>query len=170
MSLPRLAVYASHSALQIAQGATKEGLSVTLFGPARALNFYRRFPSLKAELVECYGKECLDVLDERTHVLIPHGSLVEYVGMLKNMLRKYGYRATVLPIVGKGEERNIGGQTTKTTKTRFRLQIVAREDVKRFVSTCGQHIHPFKETRRYFLTNILQHKIEWSNANLLKEE
>jgi len=75
-----LAVYASHSAIQILLGAREEGLPATLFGPPDALKLYRRFPGLISNLVEYKGDECLTFLKEQGHVLIPSGSIVEYVG------------------------------------------------------------------------------------------
>ena len=77
--LPILAVYASHSAIQVVEGAYREGLEIVLFGPEERLKLYRRFPSLRFNTITCESGGCLDKLDD-VHVIIPNGSLVEYVG------------------------------------------------------------------------------------------
>ncbi len=80
MKKHRLAVYASHSAIQILLGAQEEGLPTTLFGPSDALRLYARFPSINSRIIEYKGPECLNVLKNEGHILIPSGSIVEYVG------------------------------------------------------------------------------------------
>ena len=77
---PVITVYASHSAVQVLRGAYEEGLDAVLFGPAEKIRLYLRFPNLVRGFVECSPATCLDVLDERRHVIVPNGSLVEYVG------------------------------------------------------------------------------------------
>ncbi|MCS7142889.1 MAG: formate--phosphoribosylaminoimidazolecarboxamide ligase [Aigarchaeota archaeon] len=86
MDAPKLAVYASHSALQIITGGRREGLNVTLFGPAERLTFYRRFRALQMSTLECTNEDCIEKLNSLSdHVVVPNGSLVEYVGA-KNVL------------------------------------------------------------------------------------
>lgn len=80
MNKHRLAVYASHSAIQILLGAQEEGLPTTLFGPLEALRLYARFPSIKSRMIEYKGPESLIALKNEGHILIPSGSIVEYVG------------------------------------------------------------------------------------------
>ena len=75
-----LAVYASHSAIQILIGAREEGLPITLFGPPEALKLYKRFPGLISNAVEYRGEDCLNLLKEQGNILVPSGSIVEYVG------------------------------------------------------------------------------------------
>jgi len=77
--LPALAVYASHSAIQVVEGAFREGVGVVLFGPSWRLRLYSRFPSLRFHVVECMGGGCLERLGDEC-VIVPNGSLVEYVG------------------------------------------------------------------------------------------
>ena len=76
---PTLATYASHSAIQVVEGAMREGLGAVLFGPPDRLRLYRRFPALRFVEIECDGGDCLDMLGGG-HILIPNGSLVEYIG------------------------------------------------------------------------------------------
>jgi len=82
---PVLCVYASHSALQIVAGASEEGLDTLLFGPLDRLTLYHRFPKLKFRSLECSAGDCLDKLVEQGDglIIIPNGSLVEYVGFEK---------------------------------------------------------------------------------------
>lgn len=57
-----------------------EGLEATLFGPPERLAFYKRFPGLRGRLVEYRGDSDLDALAESGHILVPSGSIVEYIG------------------------------------------------------------------------------------------
>ena len=77
---PVIAVYASHSAIQVIRGAYEERLDVVLFGPSNRIRLYKRFPLLSVYPVECEPSSCLEMLDSNRHVIIPNGSLVEYIG------------------------------------------------------------------------------------------
>lgn len=79
-ALPGVAVFASHSAIQLVRGAHEENLRAALFGEERALRFYSRFPSLQFESMPYSGPETLGELGDRGYVLVPNGSVVEYVG------------------------------------------------------------------------------------------
>ena len=81
-----IGVVASHSSLQILHGAKKEGLRT--LGIAVGENrrrFYKAFPGAEPDewlMLENY-REMLDYADwfrERNVIIIPHGSLVEYLG------------------------------------------------------------------------------------------
>lgn len=92
-SLPGIAAFASHSAVQVVIGATEEGLRAVLFGDERALRLYRRFPVLKFDQRPYEGIGTLDSLGEEGYVLVPNGSVVEYVGA-ENVVR------TRIPVFG----------------------------------------------------------------------
>lgn len=72
----------SHSSLQILHGTKKEGFKTALVTPEKRLKFYKQFPFID----EVYGYKNEDEAVEYinrfsdTGILIPHGSLVEYVG------------------------------------------------------------------------------------------
>jgi len=83
-----IGVVASHSSLQILHGARKEGFRT--LGIAVGENrrrFYKAFPGAEPDewlMLENY-REMLDHAEwfrERNVVIIPHGSLVEYLGSL----------------------------------------------------------------------------------------
>jgi len=72
----------SHSSLQILHGAKKEGFNTSLITPKNRVKFYRQFQFID----EIYGyeneDEALDYINKFSEngILIPHGSLVEYIG------------------------------------------------------------------------------------------
>ena len=81
-----IGVVASHSSLQILHGAKKEGFRT--LGIAVGENrrrFYKAFPGAEPDewlMLENY-REMLDYAEwfrERNVIIIPHGSLVEYLG------------------------------------------------------------------------------------------
>ncbi|MCS7094881.1 MAG: formate--phosphoribosylaminoimidazolecarboxamide ligase [Thaumarchaeota archaeon] len=83
MTKPRLsgiAAFSSHSAVQVVRGANEERLRALLFGDARSLRVYSRFPALKFEPRLYSGRETLNELGDLGFVLVPNGSVVEYVG------------------------------------------------------------------------------------------
>ncbi|MEM2042566.1 MAG: formate--phosphoribosylaminoimidazolecarboxamide ligase [Nitrososphaerota archaeon] len=90
-----MAVFASHSALQLVLGGEAQGVRVALFGPQQSLRLYRRFPGIGCELIEYSGPETLERLAERGYVLVPNGSVVEYVGpetLARSSVRVFGSR------------------------------------------------------------------------------
>lgn len=90
-----MAVYASHSALQLVLGGAAQRVRTALFGPERSLRLYRRFPGISCELVEYSGPGTLEALAERGYVLVPNGSVVEYVGpeaLAGSSIRVFGSR------------------------------------------------------------------------------
>ncbi|BFH73324.1 formate--phosphoribosylaminoimidazolecarboxamideligase [Sulfurisphaera javensis] len=72
----------SHSSLQILHGAKKEGFKTALVTPEKRVKFYKQFNFID----EVYGykneDEAVNYINnfEKNGILIPHGSLVEYVG------------------------------------------------------------------------------------------
>lgn len=83
-----LAVPASHSALQLMRGARDEHLRVVLVSTWRHYqSIYKRFPWLYDRLVlledwgELADESVVAELRKLNAILVPHGSLVEYVGV-----------------------------------------------------------------------------------------
>ncbi|MEM4474975.1 MAG: formate--phosphoribosylaminoimidazolecarboxamide ligase [Fervidicoccaceae archaeon] len=82
-----VATLASHTALQIAHGAKKEGLGTIVVGPRDRLSFYAEFGHLIDEFVEVssWSSLCDEEVERRLRelnaIVIPHGSFVEYVGL-----------------------------------------------------------------------------------------
>ena len=86
-SQPRLAVPGSHSALQLLKGARDEGLDAVLIATRRQYEaIYSRFPWLYSRVVildswrELASREILGELRRLNAVLVPHASLIEYLG------------------------------------------------------------------------------------------
>ncbi len=81
-----IGVLASHSALQILYGAKKEGLKTILISIPEREVFYNNFPHLidKTLVVDRWKDLCKDdvvrKLQELNTILVPHGSMVEYIG------------------------------------------------------------------------------------------
>ncbi len=80
-----VAVIASHSALQVLHGAKQEGLRTALIAtPSRWQRIYSRFQHLVDHLVlvDTWKQvaEKAEELRRLNAILVPHGSLVEYVG------------------------------------------------------------------------------------------
>ncbi|MHC1635977.1 MAG: formate--phosphoribosylaminoimidazolecarboxamide ligase [Candidatus Methanospirareceae archaeon] len=82
-----LATICSHSALQIFQGAKKEGFKTLGICTEGRKKFYESFPLAKPDefiIVDSYrdiaSSEVEGELLEKNAILIPHGSFVEYVG------------------------------------------------------------------------------------------
>lgn len=82
-----IATLASHSSLQIAHGAKKEGFRTVLVVTEDRVAFYRRFGHLVDHFVVverwqdvCRG-EVVRALRGYNSIFVPHGSFVEYVGM-----------------------------------------------------------------------------------------
>jgi 5-formaminoimidazole-4-carboxamide-1-(beta)-D-ribofuranosyl 5'-monophosphate synthetase len=76
---PVAALYAGHTALQLAQGSIEEGLQVIIFGPRDRLRLYSRFPAIRTRLVEYWGEETLDEIASEGGVIILSGGVVEYL-------------------------------------------------------------------------------------------
>jgi 5-formaminoimidazole-4-carboxamide-1-(beta)-D-ribofuranosyl 5'-monophosphate synthetase len=83
----RLAVPGSHSALQLLQGARDEGVEAILVATRRQYEaIYSRFPWLYSRVVildswrEFATSRVLETLRGMNAVLVPHASLIEYVG------------------------------------------------------------------------------------------
>ncbi|MFP3162787.1 MAG: formate--phosphoribosylaminoimidazolecarboxamide ligase [Acidianus hospitalis] len=73
----------SHSSLQILYGAKKEGFTTSVITDKNRENFYKRFNFI--DEVRSYNSldEALDLINKNNEesVFIPHGSLIEYLGM-----------------------------------------------------------------------------------------
>jgi 5-formaminoimidazole-4-carboxamide-1-(beta)-D-ribofuranosyl 5'-monophosphate synthetase len=82
-----IATLGSHSALQILKGAKDEGFRTALVCLKRRLGLYSRFKKLIDEMIlvdsfaEVVSPEVQERLLSLNAVLIPHGSLVEYVDL-----------------------------------------------------------------------------------------
>ena len=87
-----LAVPGSHSALQLLRGALDEGVPAVLVATRRLYEgIYRRFPWLytRALVLDSWGELASPAVVEKLRgmnaVLVPHGSLVEYLGWRRLM-------------------------------------------------------------------------------------
>jgi len=85
--VPRLAVPGSHSALQLLLGAGEEGLDAVLVATrAQYEAIYSRFPWLYSRVIlldswrQLASRRIVEELRSLETILVPHGSLVEYVG------------------------------------------------------------------------------------------
>ncbi|MBO3763397.1 MAG: formate--phosphoribosylaminoimidazolecarboxamide ligase [Candidatus Brockarchaeota archaeon] len=82
-----IATLGSHSALQILKGAKDEGFRTVLICLRKRLKLYSRFKKLIDEMIivdsfsEVIFKEVQSKLLNLNSILIPHGSLVEYVSL-----------------------------------------------------------------------------------------
>lgn len=82
-----IATLGSHSALQILKGAKDEGFKTALVCPQKRLKLYNRFKKLIDELiiVKDFSEITLPEIQEKllnlNSILIPHGSLIEYVSL-----------------------------------------------------------------------------------------
>ncbi|MBN2122097.1 formate--phosphoribosylaminoimidazolecarboxamide ligase [Candidatus Micrarchaeota archaeon] len=79
----KIATICSHSALQIFNGAREQGVKTIGICTERSRELYESFPYAKPDefiMVDDYTGIPVDELVEKESILIPHGSLVEYVG------------------------------------------------------------------------------------------
>ena len=82
-----IATLGSHSALQILKGAKDEGFKTALVCLKSRLKLYSRFKKLTDEIVlvesfsEIMSQEVQEKLSNLNAILVPHGSLVEYVSL-----------------------------------------------------------------------------------------
>jgi 5-formaminoimidazole-4-carboxamide-1-(beta)-D-ribofuranosyl 5'-monophosphate synthetase len=82
-----IATLGSHSALQILKGAKDEGFKTALVCLQKRLKLYNRFKKLIDELIivnnfsEIASPEVQEKLLNLNSILIPHGSLIEYVSL-----------------------------------------------------------------------------------------
>ncbi len=82
----RIGVLASHSALQILHGAKKEGFETVLITIPEREGFYANFRHLIDKVVhintwkEICRDEVIKKLQDLNVIIVPHGSMVEYVG------------------------------------------------------------------------------------------
>ncbi|MGB9806631.1 MAG: DUF1297 domain-containing protein [Thermoproteota archaeon] len=82
-----IATLGSHSALQILKGAKDEGFKTALVCLKSRLKLYSRFKKLMDEIVlvesfsEVISQEVQEKLSNLNAILVPHGSLVEYVSL-----------------------------------------------------------------------------------------
>jgi 5-formaminoimidazole-4-carboxamide-1-(beta)-D-ribofuranosyl 5'-monophosphate synthetase len=99
-----VATLCSHTSLQIFYGARKEGFKTLGIAVGTAPKFYDAYPKAKPDdffLIEQYDDllKCAAELTERNAILIPHGSLVEYIGaenFLNLELPTFGNRKVLL--------------------------------------------------------------------------
>ena len=95
----KICTLGSHTALQIMKGAKDEGMETILICTKDRKSFYDRFPIVDEYIIvdsykDLLNDEVQDKLIAENAVLIPHGSLVEYVGAqnslnLKVLASKY---------------------------------------------------------------------------------
>ena len=72
----------SHSSLQILHGAKKEGFKTVQITPESRVRFYSQFPFIDKVIGYKNEDEAVELINEYSQngILIPHGSLVEYIG------------------------------------------------------------------------------------------
>lgn len=72
----------SHSSLQILHGAKEEKFNTAIITDSKRENFYKRFAFIDKYLVYNDFDEAVDNINSiNNSVFIPHGSLIEYLGM-----------------------------------------------------------------------------------------
>ena len=81
-----IATVCSHTSLQIFDGARKEGFKTLGIAVGKPPRFYDAFPRAKPDeflLVESYPQipKIVSKLQERNCVIVPHGSVVQYLGI-----------------------------------------------------------------------------------------
>ncbi|MBI3485681.1 formate--phosphoribosylaminoimidazolecarboxamide ligase [Candidatus Daviesbacteria bacterium] len=89
-----IATFGSHSALQILKGAKDEGFKTLIITLLDRKDFYQRFPFIdKIITVKNYSDfpEIEEKLVKENIILIPHGSIVAYLGLEKNKSMKLKY-------------------------------------------------------------------------------
>ncbi len=99
-----IATLCSHTSLQIFHGARTEGFKTLGIAVGSAPKFYDAYPKAKPDdffVIERYDDllNCAAELTEKNVILIPHGSLVEYLGaenFLKLKLPTFGNRKVLL--------------------------------------------------------------------------
>ena len=81
-----IATLASHSSLQIFHGARAEGLNTVAIVERSRLEFYRSFTRLINDFIvvdrwsDLCSERVVEKLRELNSIIVPHGSLVEYIG------------------------------------------------------------------------------------------
>jgi len=72
----------SHSSLQILHGSKKEGFKTIQITPENRVKFYSQFPFIDKVIGYRNEDEAVNYINKYTDngILIPHGSLVEYIG------------------------------------------------------------------------------------------
>lgn len=89
-----IATFGSHSALQILKGAKDEGFSTLVITLPDRTNFYQRFSFIdKIETIPSYSDfpKIEEKLIKQNVILVPHGSIVAYLGLDKNKKMKVPY-------------------------------------------------------------------------------
>jgi len=72
----------SHSSLQILHGAKKEGFETAVVVESKREKFYKQFPFIDKILSYNNLDESISLINSlRDSIFIPHGSLIEYLGM-----------------------------------------------------------------------------------------
>jgi 5-formaminoimidazole-4-carboxamide-1-(beta)-D-ribofuranosyl 5'-monophosphate synthetase len=100
---PKIATFASHTALQILKGAKDEGFETLLLCPPSRKKFYSQFPIVDI-FVELESMKNLDSvvarLKKENAILVPHGSFVAYgdlIQLQKLDIQYFGNRK-ILPL------------------------------------------------------------------------
>ncbi len=77
----KVSTIGSHSSLQILHGAKMEGFQTSVITDTKREKFYQQFNFIDKVLAFKDIDEAVDLINsEEDSVLIPHGSLVEYLG------------------------------------------------------------------------------------------
>lgn len=97
----KIATICSHSALQIFKGARDEGIKTVGIVKKENKKLYESFPYGKPDeflVVDSYSDLPVDELVAHNAILVPHGSVVEYVGSaFENLpVPVYGNRASIV--------------------------------------------------------------------------
>ncbi len=113
-----IATICSHSSLQIFHGARKEGFRTLGLCIGQPPRFYDAFPLAKPDKFVCVEsyKALLDYADElvdENAIIIPHGSLVEYLGIDK-------FESLAVPTFG--NRRVLAWESDRETQRKWMLQ------------------------------------------------
>ncbi len=89
-----IATFGSHSSLQILKGAKDEGFKTLVITIPSRESFYQRFPFIdKIEIIPTWPDfpKIEKKLAKENVIIIPHGSIVAYLGLEKNKAMKLFY-------------------------------------------------------------------------------
>ncbi|MEM0373315.1 MAG: formate--phosphoribosylaminoimidazolecarboxamide ligase [Sulfolobaceae archaeon] len=151
----------SHSSLQILHGAKKEGFETAVITESKRLNFYKQFWFIDKILTfESLDQAVSNINLLHDSVFIPHGSLVEYLGM--DRVRKINVRIFGNKNIFEWESNQYKKmELLKRSGIKIPTHFESVEDVDRMVIV---KLHGAKGGRGYF---VARNKAELKNG--LKE-
>lgn len=89
-----IATFGSHSSLQILKGAKDEGFKTLVITIPSRESFYKRFPFIDKTIIISTWPDFPKIekkLAKENTIIIPHGSIVAYLGLEKNKKMKLAY-------------------------------------------------------------------------------